>query len=414
MKKTQGSSSKKFEYSKISNMLDDISKKVPIIVEKKDKEIDMLSTGIYALNACLSGSIYGGIQGDRITVFAGEEATGKSFLALNICREAQRKGYMIFYIDTENSLKRSDLAKYGIDNSEEKFILIKTNKIEDINITISQLLDEFKSQKMQGVELPKMLMVLDSVGQLASNKEKEDLLKGEIKQDMTKAKALGSLFRSITIDLGYLEIPLIVNNQIYETMDMFPKAVMKGGKSLYYSASNITFLTKAKLKTGEEDENDIGQSGIIVTAKAMKNRMCKPKKVKFEISFETGCNPFIGLDMFLQPQFYQYTGVAKGKVEVDKSTGEEKFIEGGNRWYVRHLGKHVATKSLFTSNVFNQDVLNGIDKIAKEYFKYKSREELEQVEKQFEDIMNQADNMDYKDSDFDGLDSSDLFDLNDN
>lgn len=409
-KKVNNTNTKKFEYSKISNLLDNISKKVPILIEKEDRDIDSISTGIYVLNAALSGSIYGGIQGDRITVFAGEEATGKSFLALNLCREAQKKGYMVFYIDTENSLKRSELYKYGIDNSEDKFILIKTNKIEDINITITNLLDEFKTQKMDGIELPKMLMVLDSVGQLASNKEKEDLLKGDMKQDMTKAKALGSLFRSITVDLGYLEIPLIVNNQIYETMEMFPKAVMKGGKSLYYSASNITFLSKAKLKTGEEDENDIGQSGIIVTAKAMKNRMCKPKKVKFEISFETGCNPYIGLDLFLQPQFYELTGIAKGKLEVDKKTGEEKFIEGGNRWYVRHLGKHVATKNLYKSNVFISEVLDAIDKIAREYFKYKSREELEEVEKEFDNIMVQADSSDFKDADFDGLDSSDMFD----
>jgi hypothetical protein len=77
-------------------------------------------------------------------------------------------------------------------------------------------LDELKEQKLAGVELPKLMIVLDSLGQMASNKEKEDLLKGNIKQDMTKAKALTSMFRSINTDLGYLDIPLVCTNHTYK------------------------------------------------------------------------------------------------------------------------------------------------------------------------------------------------------
>lgn len=412
--------SKKFEFSKIGSLIDDIAKKTPILIEKEDKVVERISTGIYILNACLSGSIYGGVKGDAITVFAGPESSGKTFLSLNICREAQKSGYGIIYIDTENSISRGDLKDWGIDSSLDKFILIKSNKVEDINFTLSQLLDDLKTEKLAGNEIDKLMVVIDSLGQLATNKEKEDLIEGKLKADMTKAKSIGSLFRSITIDLGYLNIPMIVNNQTYQTMDFFPQEIMKGGKALYYSASNITFLGKAKLKTGEEDEHDL-QGGIVVTAKAVKNRQSKPKKVKFEINFTTGCNPYVGLDMFCVPRFFDQIGIAKGKFEkfdkpkefVDEDTGEVilkegEFKPGGNRWYIKHLGKSVFTKQLFTPEIFTKEVLDRIEPIANAYFNYKSLDEMEEVEKEF--IEKSKKDEEYLDADLDELSSEDLFD----
>lgn len=412
----------KFAFSEIGSLIDDIAKKTPILIEKEDKEVPRIGTGVYILNACLSGSLYGGIKGDAITVFAGPESSGKTFLSLNACREAQKLGYGIIYIDTENSINRADLPKYGIKNTTDDFILIKTNKVEDINMTLTQLLDELKIKKLKDKNFdPKLMIVLDSLAQMASNKEKEDLISGKLKQDMTKAKAIGSLFRSITIDLGYLNIPMIVNNQTYLTMDMFPKNVMKGGKALYYSASNITFLSKAKLKTGEEDDFDF-QSGIIVTAKAEKNRQVKPKKVKFEISFESGCNPYIGLDMFCQPRFFDRVGIAKGKFEeydkpvevVNEETGEitlktGELKEGGNKWYVRHLGKSLWTKKLFTAEVFTDEVIASIEPIANAYFKYKSIDEVDEAHAHIEELLNGVENSDYEDMDLDDLSAEDMF-----
>lgn len=416
--------SKKFEFSKIGSLIDNIAKKTPILIEKEDKDVNRISTGIYILNACLSGSLFGGVKGDAITVFAGPESSGKTFLSLNVCREAQKDGYGIIYIDTENSVSRGELKNYGIDSSLDRFILIKSNKVEDINFTLSQLLDDLKAEKLAGNEVDKIMIVIDSLGQLASNKEKEDLIEGKLKADMTKAKSIGSLFRSITIDLGYLNIPMIVNNQTYKTMDFFPQEIMKGGKALYYSASNITFLGKSKLKTGDEDEYDL-QGGIVVTAKAVKNRQSKPKKVKFEINFSTGCNPFMGLDMFCVPKFFDRIGIAKGKYElfdkpeefVDKSTGEitlkeGKLTPGGTRWYVKHLDKLVYTKNLFTKEVFTEEILHKIEPIANAYFKYRSLDEIDEIEKEFEEAArNNVDaDDDYLDVDLDELSSEDLFD----
>ncbi len=385
-------SGKKFEFSKIGSIMNNIAKSVPIIIDDKIKEKRFISTGVYLLDAALSSRILGGgVQSNRITVFAGESGTGKSFLAYSVAKHAQKEGYGIVYIDTEYSVELSELPKFGIDSNPEKFILVRSNKVEDINITLTQLLDELKEAKLAGQEVQPLMIVLDSIGQMASNKEKADLLKGDIKQDMTKAKAIGSLFRSINTDLGFLDIPMIVCNHTYLTQDLFPQEVLKGGRSLVYSASVIGMMSKSKLKTGEEDDMDLGQSGINVLFKTAKNRLAKPKKIRFDISFNHGMNPYTGLDAFCRPEYFEQIGIAQGKMEVDKKTGEMNFTPGGNRWYISHLGKSVTTKQLFTPEVFTQEVLQKMEPIVNEYFKYKSLDEIEAVEKQFNDIAEEDD-----------------------
>lgn len=388
MAKQQAKETKKFEFSKIGSILDNIAKSVPIQVEKEIKEKKFISTGVYIVDAAMSGRLLnGGVATNRISVFAGESGAGKSFLAYSCAKNAQKAGYSVIYIDTEQAVDLEDLPKFGVSNDLEKFRLVRSNKVEDINITLTQLVDELKEQKLAGYELPKLMIVLDSLGQMASNKEKADLLKGDIKQDMTKAKAIGSMFRSINNDLGYLDIPMIVCNHTYLTMDLFPQAVMKGGLALLYSASVIGFMTKSKLKTGEEDDMDLGGSGITVLFKTQKNRLAKPKKIRFDISFANGMNPYTGLDAFCRPEFFEQIGIAQGKMEVDKKTGEMTFTPGGNRWYVSHLNKSFTTKQLFTPEIFTQEVLEKMAPIVNDYFRFKSLDEIEQVEKQFNEVI---------------------------
>jgi RecA/RadA recombinase len=409
MAKQQPKEAKKFEFSKIGSILDNIAKSVPIQVEKEIKEKKFISTGVYIVDAAMSGRLLGGgVATNRISVFAGESGAGKSFLAYSCAKNAQKAGYSVIYIDTEQAVDLEDLPKFGVSNDLEKFRLVRSNKVEDINITLTQLVDELKEQKLAGYELPKLMIVLDSLGQMASNKEKADLLKGDIKQDMTKAKAIGSMFRSINNDLGYLDIPMIVCNHTYLTMDLFPQAVMKGGLALLYSASVIGFMTKSKLKTGEEDDMDLGASGITVLFKTQKNRLAKPKKIKFDISFANGMNPYTGLDAFCRPEFFEQIGIAKGKMEVDKKTGEMTFIPGGNRWYINHLNKSVTTKQLFTQEVFTQEVLERMAPIVNDYFRFKSLDEIEEVEKQFNNVIGE-DEDDDTNGFVDSADADDIF-----
>ena len=383
---------KKFEFSKVGSILDNIAKSIPIQIEKEIKEKTFITTGVYLLDAALSGRLLGGgVASNRITAFAGESGAGKSFIAYSVSKHAQKAGYCVIYIDTEQAIDLEDLPKFGIDNSLEAFRLIRSNKVEDVNMLLTQLIDDLKEQKLAGFELPKLMIVLDSLGQMASNKEKADLLKGDIKQDMTKAKALGSMFRSINTDLGYLDIPMIVCNHTYLTLDLFPQEKLKGGNGLLYSASVIGFMSKSKLKTGEEDDMDLGQSGISVLFKTAKNRMAKPKKIRFDISFAHGMNPYTGLDAFCRPEYFSQIGIAKGKEEVNKSTGEITFTPGGNRWFVAHLGKSVTTKQLFTPEVFTQGVLEKMAPIVNDYLRFKSLDEIEEVEKEFDNLMEEED-----------------------
>ncbi len=399
---------KKFEFSRVGAILDNISKTVAIHIDKEIREKTYISTGNYVLNAALSGSLFGGIGDQGISVFGGPEASGKTFLALNIMREAQRKGYSVVYIDTEHAINRSDLTKYGIDNSPEKFIIVRGNQVEELNVTLTTLIDELKKAKLEGYELPKQIWALDSLGQLSSKKAKEDLLKGDIKADVgNKAKAIGQMFVSITADINYLKIPMVVNNQTYETMEMFSQTIMKGGRQLYYSANNITFLTKAKLKEGADDMDISGNSGVVVTCKCVKNRQVKPKQVKIEISFENGMNPFKGLLEFCRPEFFEQIGIGRGKMEVDKKTGEMTFTSGSGKWYVNHLNKSFYEGQIYNSEVFTDEVLHKIEPIVNNYFKYKSLEEQEQMEKELESLIGEEGESEFKD--FDSSDAEDIF-----
>jgi len=161
-----------------------------------------------------------------------------------------------------------------------------------------------------------------------------------------------------------------------------------------YNASILLMISKAKLKTGDEDELDLGQSGIIVTAKTQKNRLAKPKKVKFEISFNSGANPYKGLEHWCTVENFEKIGIAKGKMEmvdiVDETTGEVTGTKpgikaGGIRWYVKHLDKSFFSKQIHTSKIFTPEVLDAMAPIMEEYFKYSSVVEQEDEEDKAEE-----------------------------
>lgn len=395
----QKSNGKSFSFSEIGDLIKDISKKIPIIIadENEDKNREYIDTGIYILNAALSGSLFGGIQSNRITTFAGPSGVGKSFVCYSIVKQAQKKNWNTIYIDSEFSIEKNMLPNYGIDINSDKFQLIRSNVVEDIIKLLTQILDQLKTLKMEGTEIPKTLIVLDSVGLLASRKEGEDAKDGKETVDMTRAKKLASLFRIINGDLGYLNIPLIATNHTYEELALYPKTIMKGGNGLYYSSSVIAFLTKAKLKDENMDDMDLNQSGITVSFKTEKNRLAKPKKVKFDISFVKGSNKFSGLDSFCRPEFFDTIGIAQGKWEtfpkpvekIDKKSGEVilktgEFKAGGNRWYVKHLNGYINKAELLSSKVFTQEVLEAMEPIINNYFKYKSLDEIEEFQKQYE------------------------------
>ena len=393
---------KSFSISQMSQLIDKISDETKIIIEK-DGEQGFINTDIFIMNALFSKSILtGGVPDDRITIFAGPPNTGKSYLIYNIARNAQKAGKFVIFIDTEHSVSKQGLEGFGIKTDQDSLKLVSSNKVEDLKIFLTKFLDGMKTAKDDGAEIPDVVIFLDSIGQLASEKEKADALEGKNKQDMTRAKSIKQLFRVINADLGSLGIPMICSNHTYEdTTSFFPTQIMSGGKGAEYSASTIVFLSTAKLKTGSEDELDLNASGVVVTAQARKNRLAKPKKVKFEINHEYGTNPYKGLEFFCTPENFEKVGIAKGKKE--EKDGEITINPGGTRWYVRHLDKSLFEKQLYTSEVFTQEVLEALEPIIYKYFDYSSFEEQQTyIEKMDNDE-------EIADVDFDELNEEDLF-----
>lgn len=190
----------------------------------------------------------------------------------------------------------------------------------------------------------------------------------------------------------------------HNTMDMFPQTIMAGGEGLYYAASVILLLSDSKLKTGEEGDTDLGRSGSIITAKSAKNRIAKPKKVKFEIDFSKGINPYKGLDIFCTPENFDKIGIAKVKKVIDKETGEITYAPT-NRWYIRHLDTTISEKQLYNRKVFTPDVLKSMETIIYDFFKYPSYDE---CLKELEDIDEKLNEIEEND-----ILSSDEFNLND-
>jgi hypothetical protein len=171
-----------------------------------------------------------------------------------------------------------------------------------------------------------------------------------------RSKELRSLFRVITLDLTGVKIPLICTNHTTtgNIGGFMPTKEAAGGDGPIFSMSNVIMLSKAQLKEGDT------RTGIIVTSTPKKARFTRPYAVKFHISFMNGMNPYVGLQDFVS---WESCGIQRGKLEVDKKTGEMKFEgnESSPRWAVRHLGKTVASTQLFTPEVFTREVLEKLD-----------------------------------------------------
>jgi RecA/RadA recombinase len=319
---------------------------------------DWIPTGNYLLNAQLSGTLFGGIPNTRSLGLMGDPGTGKSFVCLNVTREAQKKGYNVIYCDTEGAIDRSTATKFGIDPHQIRYQPIKT--VTEFQTFVSNLLDLVKKAKLNGAQ-PKILLILDSLGMLSTDKELRDAIEGKNAADMgAKAKELRKLFRVITLDLTQAKIPLVCTNHVYAGGGYLPTKESSGGDGPIFAMSVISFLSKAQLKEG----NSTTKTGIIVTSNLKKSRFTIPEPVKFHISFLNGMNPYVGLQEFVS---WEACGIARGKLEETKGPDGTKSLtfvpseSPQSRWAVKHLGKTVPSTQLFTPEVFTEEVLKQLD-----------------------------------------------------
>lgn len=270
---------------------------------------DMVSTTVPAINIALSGKINGGFV-PGLTIWAGPSKHFKTSFSLLMAKAYMDKyqdAVMLFY-DSEFGTPQAYFNSFGIDTS--RVLHTPITDVEQLKFDIMQQLEEIKRGDH-------VIIVIDSVGNLASKKEVEDALKQNSAADMTRAKQLKSLFRMVTPHLNLKDIPLVVVNHTYQTQEMYSKAVVSGGTGIYYSADNIFIIGRQQ----EKDGKDVTGYNFIINVE--KSRFVKEKsKIPIEVSWDKGISKWSGLmDMALGSGH-----VIKPKVgwfqKVDMMTGE--------------------------------------------------------------------------------------------
>ena len=249
---------------------------------------DLIQTSVPAVNVALSGKLDGGLT-PGLTVFAGPSKHFKTAFAMLLAKAFQDKyddGVILFY-DSEFGAPQSYFETFDID----------TNRVVHSPIADIEQLKHDIMQQLNGVERDDHIMIIvDSVGNLASKKEVEDALEGKSVADMTRAKQMKSLFRMITPHLTIKDIPAIVVNHTYKEIGLFPKDVVSGGTGIYYSADNIFIIGRRQQKTGTD------VTGYEFVINVEKSRFVREKsKIPVAVTWEDGISKWSGLlDMGLE------------------------------------------------------------------------------------------------------------------
>jgi len=250
-----------------------------------------IDSGSYLLNALLSGSIYGGIPNNKITAFAGESATGKTFFVMGCVKaflDANPDAGVMYY-DTEAAVTKDMMESRGID----------TNRVM---ISEPQTIQEFRTKALKAIDLyettpkdkrPPFMFVLDSLGLLSTTKELEDIADGKETRDMTKAQVIKAAFRVLTLKLARAGIPMLVTNHVYEVIGSYiPMKEMGGGTGLKYAASTIVYLGKKK----ERDNTTKEIVGNIIKCTTFKSRLSKENQVaEVLLTYDKGLDKYYGM-----------------------------------------------------------------------------------------------------------------------
>ena len=306
-----------------------------------------IDTGSLVFNGLVSGSIFGGISGNKITAIAGESSTGKTFFSLAVAKnflDANPDAYVL-YFDTESSITRALLDSRNID--AKRFVVINVVTIEEFRTKALKAVDKYL--QMPTEDRKPCMFVLDSLGMLSTEKEITDALNDKQVRDMTKSQLVKGAFRMLTLKLGQANIPLIVTNHTYDVIGSYvPTKEMGGGSGLKYAASTIIYLSRKKEKDGKE------VVGNIIKAKTAKSRLSKENKdVEIRLYFDDR-----GLD--------KYYGL------LDLGEVGELWKNVAGRYEIN--GKKVYAKEVYKNpdKYFTPEVMQALDEIAQKEFSYGS------------------------------------------
>jgi len=270
---------------------------------------DMIPTSVPMINVALSGTIDGGLT-PGLTMLAGPSKhfkTGFALLLVSSFLKKYKDGIVLFY-DSEFGTPQEYFTTFNI--PFQSVVHTPVTDIEELKFDIMKQLKEIDRKD-------KVMIVIDSIGNIASKKEVEDALNEKAVADMSRAKQLKSLFRMVTPHLSLKDIPMVVINHTYKEIGLYPKDIVGGGTGSYYGSDNIWVLGRQQDKDGTEI------AGYHFVINIEKSRYVKEKsKIPITISFNGGINRWSGLlDLALEGQF-----MAKPKngwyCKVDQETGE--------------------------------------------------------------------------------------------
>ena len=265
-------------------------------------EKDMTPTDVPMVNVALSGSVDGGLA-PGLTVLAGPSKHFKTSFALLMAAAYLNKhkdAVMLFY-DSEFGSPQAYFEQFGVDTS--RVLHTPITNVEELKFDMMG--------QLEGLErTDKVIVVIDSIGNLASKKEMEDALNEKSVADMTRAKALKGLFRMATPYLAMKNIPMLAVNHTYMEIGLFPKAIVGGGTGIYYSADNIWILGRQQDKKGTEIQ------GYHFVINVEKSRYVKEKsKIPITVSWDGGVRNYSGL--------------------LDVALAGSYIIKPSNGWYAR-------------------------------------------------------------------------------
>ena len=286
-------------------------------------EKDMTPTDVPMVNVALSGSVDGGLA-PGLTVLAGPSKHFKTSFALLMASAylKQHKDAVMLFYDSEFGSPQAYFEQFGVDTS--RVLHTPITNVEELKFDMMG--------QLEGLErTDKVIIVIDSIGNLASKKEMEDALNEKSVADMSRAKALKGLFRMATPYLAMKNIPMLAVNHTYMEIGLFPKAIVGGGTGIYYSADNIWIIGRQQDKKGTEVQ------GYHFVINVEKSRYVKEKsKIPITVSWDGGVRNYSGLlDVALAGSYItkpsngwfarvdQTTGEVGGKVRYDQTLEKE-------------------------------------------------------------------------------------------
>lgn len=290
-------------------------------MDKSDffKDLALVETPYPIVNIAFSGSINGGFS-PGVHVLAGPSKNFKSNLGILMMASYMRKykdAVCLFY-DNEFGSVPGYFKSLGVDTSRVIHTPITT--VEELRHDIAVQLENIQPGD-------KVFIFIDSIGMLASEKEKKDAEDGKTTADMTRARALKSMFRICTSKTSLLRIPLVVIAHTYETMEMFSKQVVSGGKGSYYAANTVMLMGRS-----QEKANNVLE-GYRFNMVVDKSRSVREKsKLPLVVSFENGINKYSGLlDLAIESGFVVSPSQAwYSRCTLDKGTGE--LVREEKKW----------------------------------------------------------------------------------